>query len=635
MNDIEPNEPETGRPGVFRFGEFELDLSGEELRRDGEKLNINHRMFQVLSLLIERAGDIVTKEEFFEKVWSGSFVEDNNLTVTIRALRKVLGDDAKSVRFIENLPRKGYRFVASVSADPRATSEHSTREERPAAVSEPANRWVLALLTTILVGALAFAAISFTGSWNWKSSTRDLLDSIAILPFESGSTDDEYLAEGLAEGISNDLGRNLRLRVIDLRSTSHYKNTAEPLIAGRELGVRSVLTGRIEQNGNVILITSELRDVASGDLIWRQQFRRDSTDLFATQLDISQAIVQKLVPALANELSVRNSKVEERDPVAYDLYLRGRHHWNKRTQADFQRAAELFREAIDRDPTFAKAYVGLADAYTLGDFPYLNLSPEEKNALIRGTIQKALEIDDTLGEAYASLAINKCYYDWDLPGAESDYRRSLELNPNDATAHHWYGEFLSMEGRFDESFAEYDRAISLDPLSLPIKTDKALAYYYARDYDTAIEHLNKIMELNPDYERTYESLAIVYRQMGRFVDAADMMEKQATRQFDRHERSAQSYENTRLHALKLRSGAEKAGNEGFWKADLVYGDPSNISKAIDQAKLGHADNAFKYLEKALKDRNTGMVWLKVMPELDGIRPDPRYQNILRGVGFSK
>ncbi len=638
-------------PAIYRFGEFELDLKTETLRGCGEELNINHRMFQVLRLLVERHGEVVSKQEFFEKVWGGTFVEDNNLTVVITALRKALGDNAKQARFIENLPRKGYRFVAPVTNGAKAAAfngnghngaghvipdgiatakaDITVPEKPPEAGSR---RLIFAALSAGLLVVLVAAAVGFSGFLSPVSSNANRIESVAVLPFENKTEGDEYLSDGLTDGIIGNLSRLSGLRVIDRNSAYKYKdNVSDPMAVGRELNVRAVVTGQVEQNGDVLIINAELTDTSDGTRLWQQQMRRRTADMFAVQQEISQAITQNLhfVP---NE---KASKRQTDDPIAYDLYLKGRYYWNKRTSPDHHKAAEFFQAAIDRDPTFAKAYVGLANTYTLGGFANAGTT-EEKNARIRQYIQKALEIDDTLGEAYAASGINKCYYDWDFAGCESDFKRAVELSPNDATAHHWYADHLSMQGRFDESFAEYEKAMSLDPLSIPIRLDFAFAHYYARDHDKAIEILNKVKETAPDYYRTYNFLLFVYREKGMYVEAADAEDQLHTVYSQKVGRSRKEFELYKKMTADLKNAAKENGADGYWQTVLknrIHFEDDPIYAAVAHAKAGHADTAFEYLEKALKERYSGLVWLKVTPELDNLRSDPRYQDLLQRVGF--
>ena len=653
----ETRAPDLNKARYFCFDEFELDVTEEVLRRNGEKLNISHRMFQVLLLLIERQGGIVEKEEFFEKVWDGSFVEDNNLTVTVTALRKVLGDDAKQSRFIKNIPRKGYRFVANVTAVfepakrehgeaawsdslnnhlPNETAQQQTKQPRSNGSKSfwhgRAAKFSIAIASIAILGILTFAVVRQKTSWLSTGRAAGRIDSIAVLPFQDLTSEKEYVVDGLTDGLIADLSRTPNLRVIDRNSTDQYKTrTGDPASIGRELKVRSVVSGTLQQDGDLLLITVDLVDLESNTQVWRQQYRRRVSEIFQTQREISNTILQNLQFDRAGLTLARSVKRPTEDPDAYDLYLKGRYYWNKRSNTDVLRSVELFKAAIDRDPTFAQAYIGLGNAYTLGDFP--GITADERVQLSRGAIQRALEIDDSLGEAYSALAINKCYHDWDVAGAETDYRRAIELNPNDATAHHWYAELLAMQGRFEESFAEYDRALSLDPLSLPIRSDRALTYYYAHDYDTAIAELNKVRDLNVEYERSYEFLIWAYREKGMFKEAADLIEAH----FDLQSRHGERPVGDQVRYKKFVNDLRKVSGEGatgFWRVQLETRiDPYPYYTAVAYAKLGNADKAFEYLEKARADHYSGMVWLKVTPELDTLRSDPRFNNLMAQVRF--
>jgi len=640
----------------YYFADFELDVADEALRRTGENLNISHRMFQVLLLLLEHQGETVNKEDFFEKVWDGNFVEDNNLTVTVTGLRKILGDDAKQARFIKNIPRKGYRFVADVtsgyeparnkpndslsSGNSTDISRFKSSETDPGHSNRSTRFWhrratklTVSVLSIAAFAILTFAVVRQRPIWLSSAHSSGRIDSIAVLPFEDMTRERGYIVDGLTDGLIADLSRSRDLRVIDRNSTYQYKTLAnDPASAGGELQVRSVVTGTLQQDGDVFVITVELLDVQSNTQVWRQQYRRGASEIFDTQREISTTILQNVEAERSGSNAVVYRKRPTEDAEAYDLYLKGRYYWNKRTDEDILRSVQLFKSAIDRDPTFAQAYVGLGNAYTLGDFG--GMSADERVQLSRGAIQKALEIDDSLGEAYAALAINKCYHDWDLAAAESDYRRAIDLNPNDATAHHWYAELLAMQGRFDESFSEYDRAMSLDPLSLPIRTDRALTYYYERDYDAAITALNKVGDMNPEYERTYQFLQWACREKGMFKEAADAIQNQIDLQSRQGARSAADQGRYKKYVRELQDGAAKAGADGFWKVQLETKiDPTPYYTAVAYAKLGNADKAFEYLEKAAAAHYSGMVWLKVTPELDSLRSDPRFNDLLRRVGL--
>jgi len=639
----------------YRFSDFELDLEEESLLKNGEKMNINRRTFQVLSLLIERKGEIVSKESFFEVVWDGGFVEDNNLTVAITNLRKALGDDAKQARFVENLPRIGYRFVAEVEGPfDRATAKseplippHAAPPDVPDSGTFDAlppkmrfgRRPVLGLVgivTILLIGILAFGNSNYLRLW-YPANASEQIDSIAVLPFEDGTDGSEYLVDGLTDGIISDLSRIRRLRVIDRNSAYRYKrNTADAAGAGRNLGVQAVVTGQVQRSGDDLLITAEIVRVETGAMLWRQRFQRKVSEMVTTQLDISRAIVQAAVPQMAEADRSLNSNREAVNPKAHDLYLKGRYYWNKRSNIDILRSVDLFKAAIEEDPTYAYAYVGLADAYTLGNFSEVGINSDEQVALSRGAVMRALEIDDSIGEAYSARAINKVYYDRDFRGAEADYRRTIELSPSYSVGHHWYAEFLSMQGRFDESYHEYDLALALDPLSLPIRADLAFAHYYARDYDTALELLNKVTVLDPRFERAYTYLTFVYYEKGMYKEAVEALLKIVEIQFQNGQISAPALEQYRQYYGILGEAANGNDPKVFWRKVVEQKfDPAPFSAAVGYARIGERDRAFEYLEASLKSRYSGMVWLKVSPELDSLRNDSRYPELLRRIGFEE
>jgi DNA-binding winged helix-turn-helix (wHTH) protein/TolB-like protein/Flp pilus assembly protein TadD len=617
------------RSSIYHFGDFEVDLRDETLRRRDDKLPINRRMFQVLCLLIERRGDIVTKEEFFEEVWDGSFVEDNNLTVTITALRKVLGDRARDSLLIENIPRKGYRFIGDVEfASPEVEESRpsgAASNERPSS-----RRFLLAAAAILILIVLSLGIANFnggSGSRILKSPTKQ--QTIAVLPFKSKGPETEYLASGLTDGISHSLGRNSELRVSDRNSTGDLSVKADqPLDAASELGVENVVVGEVERSDGGLIITARLININDPSGGWKRQFRRTEVELFATQ--------QEIVSELLENLKIDNSGTKSEaahDPKALELYMKGRYHLNRRAEKDFLRSVELFKQTIDLDPTFAPAYVGLSEAYTLGMFPDPKFAPGEKNALIRAHIQKALDIDPNLGEAYAARAINRCYYDWDFVGAESDYLRAIELVPSNATAHHWYAEFLSMQGRFDESYQEYDKAISLDPLSMAIKTDLALAHFYARDYDGSMELLNKVKAMDPNFLRTENYIFWIHRVRGDYELAINSLER-----FYLLEPAYGVQEDQREvigRIVQLRKEFAENGAVGFWHVNskiLFSQDNYQTSQAL--AQLGEKDKAFETLEAAIRQRASGLVWLKVDPLLDPLRDDPRFADLMRRVGFA-
>lgn len=645
------NLPET--PRFYRFGEFQMNLTDETLWQNGKKLRINRRSFQVLRLLVERAGQIVTKQEFFDTVWKGTFVSDNSLTVTMTTLRKVLGDDAKDAKFIENLPRKGYRFIGEVKilgdelpvvqVEEKSIIAPTADVEEQNIIAPTANvgkkgifgkRKVLfgisAVCLMVLVVVLGFNYFGFS-PLRANSAEAFKIESVAVLPFENQNPDTEYLSDGLTESVINNLSALSNLRVISRNSVFQYKNKqTDSAAVGRELNVNAVLTGRFAQRGDDLIINAELTDTRDGKQIWGKQYNRRVIDAFALQQEISRDISETLRSKLTGEEQWRLAKHETDDPEAFQLYLKGRYQWNKRTGENFKKAIEFFKQAIEKDPTYVRAYVGLANCYLSVDFDY-PVTLEERAAMVKAVANQSLEIDPQNGEIHATLGINSCFNEWNWANAEREYKLAVELSPNYATAHHWYAEFLATEGRFDESFAEYQRALELDPLSLAIKTDLGLNYYYARQFDRAAEYLEKVTAIEPNYVRTYQFLAPVYEQKKMFTEAIAANDKSCViKKVDSQILATRK--------AKLENALKTSGEQGYWQAMLTQplidgGNLAPIVAAAFNARLNKPDEAFEFLEKAYQTRSPLMVWLKVSPEFDNICSDPRFADLVRRVGI--
>ena len=625
-------------PESYRFNEFEIRLADESLWRTGERVAVNRRTFQVLLYLIERRGEVVTKEEFFEKVWGGSFVEDNNLTVAITSLRKALGDNPKEPTYIENIPRKGYRFIAPVEKVFREaeTGAVETGDIRVPAPSGRRFRPVLALGAVLVAALLAIAAVDYRGLFLGEPPPRTQV-TLAILPFGGGPGDAEIFTNGLGEDLASKLERVQGLRVIDRNSSLQaVQGGVDPIEAARRLNADKVLTGTVIQTSDEFVIDATLRDISTDSLIWSRQFRRSASEAQKLPTEIAESVAKSLCYTLSEKERARISKRPTENPEAYNLYLKGRYYWNKRTNPDIDRGIEFFKQALDLDPTFALAYVGLADAYTLNT-PGTGASRKDRIAMARAFAKKALDIDDTLGDAYASLAINETFEDWNFASAELDYRKAIEMNPGDATAHHWLAELLAMQGRFDESISEYDIALAIDPLSFPIRTDRALSYYYAHDFDRAIELLNSAKDLDPEYVRTNEFLYITYREKRAYSEAIDAYDVLWEKQFQRGIISSGQIPDYRALVKDLRKGLDQGGEKGYWQAFLKNDlgkrfDPYTL--AIAYAKLGDNDRAFSLLEQCYSDHSTTLVWIKVAPELDSLRGDPRFSTLVQRVGLN-
>ena len=645
-NDIEQSAGKVEGPRIYRFGEFQIDTIEETLHRNGKKLSVNRRSFQILRLLVERAGQIVTKQEFFETVWENTFVGDNSLTVTMTALRKILGDDPKQPKFIENLPRKGYRFISDVKViDNESPFVQIERTVEKPFIEPEKNRRILKtrkisknqkILFVIGASGLLFLlvvlGINYPGFTNVVATLQKTsqIASVAVLPFENQNPDTEYLSDGLTESLINSLSGLSNLRVISRNSVFQYKGkSVDSATIGRELNARTVLSGRFQQNGDDLIVSAELTDTRDNKQIWGRQYKRQASDAFGLQREMSRDISEVLRKQLTGAENRQLAKRATDSPEAFQLYLKGRYYWNKRTNEGFEKAVEFFNQALEKDPTYALAYVGLANCYLSGNFKYID-TPRKRVEMVQSAMQKALEIDDTLGEAYAVLAINKWFYEWDFATAEREFKRAIELSPNYATAHHWYAELLAMEGRFDESFAEYKRALELDPLSLAINTDLGLNYFYARQPELAINHLKKLQEIDANYARTYLYLGQICKGENMFEDSIAAYNKYSTL-------SGDDVQVTNKRSEILGDAFKTSGAKGYWKKSLEFALESKsfetVQMAIIYEQLGEREKAFDFLEKAYNERGTPLLWLKVSPEFDSLRSDSRFQDLVRRVGL--
>jgi len=462
--------------------------------------------------------------------------------------------------------------------------------------------------------------------------TEVAIDSIAVLPFENRSSDPDadYLSDGLTESLIYRLSQLPNLKVSPTSSVFHYKGKEiDPIKVGKELGVTAVLSGRMVQRGDDLTVSAELVDVRYNKLLWGEQYERKMSELLATQREIAREIVEKLrLKVSGEEKGLAKHYTESNE--AYQLYLKGRFYWNKRSADGMQKSLEYFQRAIERDPNFGLAYSGLADAYDLlaaadaaGAMPASEALPKAKTAAL-----KALEIDDTLAEAHVSLAHVNYYYDRDWATAEREYRRAIELNPNYPTAHQWYAVFLMSAGRFDDALAESRRAQELDPLSLPINMTVGWVLLNARQYDQSIEQLRKTLEMDPHFILTHHRLGLVYEQKGKYDEAIAEF-----RQVLNLSGGKPVGITALAHAYALsgkRAEAQKTLAELQEISKQHYVSAASI--ALIYAALGDKDQAFTWLEKADKERDGLLARLKVDPRFDSLRSDPRFADLMRRVG---
>jgi TolB-like protein/DNA-binding winged helix-turn-helix (wHTH) protein/Tfp pilus assembly protein PilF len=636
---------------IYRFGSFELHPRTRELYKAGTKVRLRPQPFQVLKILVERAGDLVSREELRDLLWSAeTFVDfEHGLNTSIKELRGVLSDSASEHRYIETLPKLGYRLIVPVEMDEptpvkeaiaqlqadagNLASKEISRDRIPQALAF--RKWPVLGFSVLLLAALgAFFQWPHSRPVPQRSSGRLML---AVLPFENltGDAGQDYFSDGLTEEMIAQLGRAdpQRLGVIARTSVMHFKHSQEQLDQiGRELGVQYVLEGSVRRDAGKVRISAQLIQMRDQSHVWARQYDRELSSLLALQGEIAQEIADEIQLTLGDHKRIAADRKPVASPIsyeAYDLYLKGRYFWNKRTTAGFQQAAEYFQQAIAKDPNYARAYAGLADTFALMS-SYALASPNEIMPKARAAALRALQIDDTLAEAHTSLALITENYDWDWQTAEKEYRRAIQLDPNYATAHQWYAEYLTWLGRFDEAFRENERARQLDPLSLIIATDYGASLYFSRNYDRAIEQFRAVLEMEPSFHRAH-MVVFAYAEKGMFAEALDDIEK--WRRFDDtpHLWAAQAYVYDRSGQQEQACHALKKFEE--WNRRRQSRPTADIVMAY--AAVNRKDEAFAWLQNLSLEHSNALNTIKVEPGFDPLRSDPRFQDLLRRVGLAK
>jgi len=634
---------------IYEFGPFRVDALRRVLLREGNQVRLPAKAFEILLVLLEGKGRLVEKDELMRRVWPDAVVEENNLTVNISALRRSLTESPGEHRYVVTVPGRGYQFVADVrqhNGDPAEESEQEALPEINAERASSENMHPLSsaeyiggeirrhkqglllllaalLATTIIVSYLAYSRYLAGGS---KPGTT----SIAVLPFanETGDPNAEYLSDGISESLINSLSQLPGVKVIARSSAFAYKGKETDLKeVANALGVEAILTGRVTQRGENLSISVELVNASDKTQMWGEQYDRNMSDLLAIQREIASEIVEKLRLKVSGEEKGAAKHYTESNE-AYQLYLKGRFYWNKRTAEGLKKSIEYFNQATDKDPRFALAYAGLADSYVV---PANRLPPREAMPKAKAAAIRALELDETLAEAHVSLGRVFAVYDWDWTSAEKEYKRAIELNPSYAIAHQWYGGYLAVMGRTSEAIAEKKRAVELEPLSLIINFELGLAFYYSRDYDRAIEQFQKTLELDQNFPPPHNFLPAAYEQKGMYSEAIAEFKK----------------------AIPLTAGSESSlSKAGLGHVYAVTGKKSEARTVLNELKqlsaqefvpatsvaliyagLGEKDQAFAWLDKGYEQHAFQLQWIKIEPRWDSLRSDPRFQDLLRRIGL--
>jgi TolB-like protein/DNA-binding winged helix-turn-helix (wHTH) protein/Tfp pilus assembly protein PilF len=646
---------------VYEFGPFRLAPAQGTLFRQGTPVSVAPKAFEALVLLVEQRDRLVAKEELMKTLWPDTFVEEANLNHYIWTLRKTLAEVRGGERYIQTVARRGFRFVAPVKESAgedgeilhepnglnRPSSEECMAEAAPATTRADGMRSMPPLVSTVpttgvksyLLIAVAIAlalgvVLSIRGWRASRSETGDSaapmrpLKSIAVLPLKSigPAADNEYLQLGIADSLITKLAN---VKEVAVRPTSAVRKylgpRQDPVAAGREQHVEAVLDGNVQRSGERIRVTVQLVRVRDGASLWSGTFDEHFTDIFAVEDSISQQVARRLSVELSSEERNRLELHSTTNAEAHDAYFKGRYSWNKRTSKGFNKALEYFNKAIAVDPNYALAYVGVADSYTmLADYDWL--PPSEAATKAKAAVTRALEIDDGLAEAHASLADIRRFYDWDWAGAEREYKRAIELNPNYVTAHQWYAEYLSAMGRHEQAAREMERAQELDPLSVVVKSANGWVLLFARDYDKAIAQCQQVIEMDPSFGEVYSQLRRAYEQKGMYMEALAADEKFRVFKRKGAHRTGWQPEARRFSGAKAYWRKMRALTENDLRNNL---EAARFRMAEIYAQLGQKDQAFEWLERNYQEHTFWMPFLAVHPHLDPLRSDPRFSGLMR------
>jgi TolB-like protein/DNA-binding winged helix-turn-helix (wHTH) protein/Flp pilus assembly protein TadD len=624
---------------LLRFGAFEADVQTGELRKQGKRVRLQEQPFQLLVMLLEAPGQLVTRDELRSKLWPQTTVDfDHGLNKAISKIREALGDSPEHPRFVETVARRGYRFLAdvAVTCDGRAKTVPDDLAYQGSPAFSPAlptahQKARPSSLARLLFGLALVAAFAISWLFYHEIYSSPAIRSLAVLPLEnvSGERSQDYFADGMTDALITRLAQISTLRVISRTSVMTYKNVHRPLAEiARDLNVDAVIKGSVSRAGERIRITAELIDVRNDKQLWGGSYDEDIRDTLVLQSRVTRAIAGQIRATLNPQEQLTLAKSRAVDPDAYEAYLKGRYFWNKRTGEGLRTAIDYFRRAITIDPAYAEAYSGLADSYALsGDWEYGVLSPREAFPLARAAATKALTLDDSLAEAHTSLAFALDLYGWDWEAAEKEYKLAIQLDPGYATAHHWYAWHLMVMGQNSAGIFELRKAESLDPLSLIISADTADALCIAHSYDESVQQSKKTLEMDP-------SFAVAHYELGQAL-AQKHMYDEAIGEFQR--------------AIKL------AGHSGAFDSNLAYvyavsgrkeeairivedlearqdQNPSaDANVALIYAGLGDRDEAMNWLNKAYEARFNPSILLR--PGFDTLRSDARFQDLLRRISL--
>jgi DNA-binding winged helix-turn-helix (wHTH) protein/TolB-like protein/Tfp pilus assembly protein PilF len=632
--------PLTGLRHTFRFGPFLLDPHERQLLRDEQPLSIAPKVFDALLLLVENRGHLVQKEFLVNRLWPETAVEENNLSQCIYVLRKILGGSSEegSVHYIETVPRRGYRFIAPVE---RLSTEPAIIELNDAAAVasskvqfRPSSHSSRIVATAALIIVLLLAVVGLLRySLRSNASPPQLpqkMQSMAVLPFESlnSTSENAVLGVALADALITRLSGNHEMNICPLERVRRYSGSAvDPLRAGRELRVAAVLHGSIQREAAEVRITMQLLNVADGRLLWADKLDSDLDDMFALEDSVAADAARALLPS--HVIATRASRPATANVEAYEDYVKARFFWSKRTSESLTTAVDFFQQAIAKDPEYAQAYAGLADAYALLGF-YDFLPPAESYPKAKQAALKALALDSDIAEAHASLLNIETDYDWDWVAADREFKRAIKLNPNYAAAYQWHAYVHLANRDIQGALADLNRAMQLDPTAPGINISLAWPYYLDRKYDASARQCVKTIELYPEFVVAHQVLAMNYTQRGQYSQAlAELAKVQALER----DNPMTDLLFSHLYAVSGRRADSEDRLRVVLASKRRFKVPSYYVAAV-YAALGLKHDSLNWLDRAYAERSNWMIYLNIDPRFDSLHGDPGFEGLVKRIGSS-
>ncbi len=634
---------------MYTFGGFALDIREHTLKQSDRPVYLRPKSFETLVFLVEHRGRLVSKDELLERLWAGVVVTDGTLTHCIEEIRRAVGDDPHHPQFIQTVPRVGYRFIAEVQERQEGATEEEIVEEeeyttvkvrfqndddKEAGVDENVKALPVhlplpgrsKLVTRSIAASAILLLLAIVLIHYFPAGKSETIRSLVVLPFENLSRDPEqdYFADGLTDALIAEIARIGKLRVISRTSSMQYRNSRKSISdIAEELQVDGVIEGSVFRSGDRVRITAALIATGGERRLWGETYERDQRDMVTLLRVMARTLAQEIPIELTPTERARFSSDASVDPTVYELYLKGRYYWNKRTAEGFRKGIECFETALARDPYYAPAYVGLADSYNmLGDYDLI--PPKMAFPKARAAALQALAVDNSLAEAHASLAFSTMRFDWDWAEVEREYGLAIASDPNSSNAHHWYGLYLAMRGRFGEAREELKKAHALDPLALIITANMAWVHYFARDYDQALSVCKEALELDSNFVSARVKLGWAYEQKQLYREARAEFQTAigaegndpTLRLFLAH---TYAVEGERGDAIALiQEVTERSHN--------LYVSDYHVAAAY--AGLGDRVRSLAWLKKAYNERSGWLAWLMVDPKFDDLRGEPQFVALL-------